>query len=223
MLRHLLCWIMMALLPFSMVAADMGAAMVYTSGPAWLNGSTIPQSSAIFPGDIVQTQPGSEAKINSSGSSVRIFANSLVQFEAGDILIDQGGVHVGTSKAMTTRAGGITVAPNSNAWTQFEVTHADGRVRIVAEKGALNVTNGSTISTLAEGQETTTSDQTTADQTSDGKKKKKKKKGGAVVPGSGGIFNKTSALILAGALAGTGGLIAWGAGRGAGPISPAAP
>ena len=39
MLRPVLCWMMLAFLPLSMSAADMDAAIVYTSGPASLNGS----------------------------------------------------------------------------------------------------------------------------------------------------------------------------------------
>ena len=157
---------------------------------------------------MVQTSPGSEAKINASGSSVRVFADSRVQFQGGDLVIEQGGVNVATSKALAMRAGAVTVAPSSkNTWTQFEVRYVDEEVQIVAVKGDVNVSTQSTTSTVSEGQEKSVSDQTGQDQTADSEKKKRKKKAGAAVPGQGGTFTKTSALVLVGATAGTVGIM----------------
>ena len=47
-LRAVLSCMLIVLLPASMFAADSTAAMLYINGTAWLNGSSVPKSSAIF-------------------------------------------------------------------------------------------------------------------------------------------------------------------------------
>ena len=54
----------------ALFAADQPAAMLYSHGTAMLNGSSMARSSAIFSGDLVQTNPDSAANINASGSIV---------------------------------------------------------------------------------------------------------------------------------------------------------
>jgi len=80
-LRNLACWTMVAVVPASLWAADSSPAMLYAKGTAWINGSAVPRSSAVFPGDMVQTRSDSMASINASGSSVLVLADSLVKFE----------------------------------------------------------------------------------------------------------------------------------------------
>jgi hypothetical protein len=170
-LRNTFCWILILIVPASVFAADSGAAMLYAKGTAWLNGSTVPRTSAVFPGDLVQTKPNSVANINAPGSSVIILSDSLVKFEGAAISIEHGGVTVATSQGMTTRAGAVTVSPASNALTEFEVTDLNGTVQIVARKGDVNVSDGSQTSTLAQGE------QTTRDETQSDQNKKKKRRG----------------------------------------------
>ena len=67
-LRNAFCWILILIVPASMFAADSGSAMLY-AGTAWLNGSSVPKTSVVFPGDLVQTKPDSVANINAAGSS----------------------------------------------------------------------------------------------------------------------------------------------------------
>ena len=68
-------------MPVSLWAADSGAAMLYAKGATWINGAAVPRTSAIFPGDLVQTRTDSAASINASGSNVVVLADSLVKFE----------------------------------------------------------------------------------------------------------------------------------------------
>jgi hypothetical protein len=185
----ILTCIMAVILPASMFAADSGAAMLYSNGTTWLNGSSLPKSSAVFLGDLIQTAPGTVAKINASGSSLMVLSDSLVEFEGSGVSVDHGGVTVSTSKAMATHAGDITVIPKAAVWTQFEVSSVDGKVQIVAKKGDLTLDDGQETTTLAQGQ------QTTREESEQQKKKKKKKRSGAAVPaGQGGILDSRVAV-----------------------------
>ena len=56
-LRNIFCWMLLAVMPASLLGADSGAAMLYANGTAWINGTSVPRSSALFPGDLVQTRP----------------------------------------------------------------------------------------------------------------------------------------------------------------------
>src|SRR5438034_10939086 len=105
MLRKLLCLIMIAVLPGALLAADSAGAMLYAKGTAWLNGSTVPRSSAVFPGDLIQTKANSVANINAAGSNVLIVADSLFNFKAIAFPVGHGTVGVGTSKKVGMAAG----------------------------------------------------------------------------------------------------------------------
>jgi hypothetical protein len=158
MVRDVLWWMMMLFVPASLMAADAGGAMVRPYGTAWLNGAALEQSSAIFPGDLLQTSSGSALKIRSSGSSVTALPDSLVKFEGSAVRIEHGSVKLATSRSMFARAGIVTAAPASNVWTEFELTHVDGTVQIVALKGDLRISDGFQTTTLAQGQQATQKD-----------------------------------------------------------------
>src|SRR5271169_557158 len=133
--------VLLLIVPGSLFAADSGAAMLYTNGAAWLNGSHVPDSSAIFAGDLVQTRSDSAANIHAPGSSITVLGDSLVKFEGVSLKVERGGVSVSTSRGVVTIAGGVRVAPRSNAWTEFNVTDINGTVRIAARKGDLDITD----------------------------------------------------------------------------------
>jgi hypothetical protein len=217
-LRNAFCWILILIVPASMFAADSGSAMLYAKGTTWLNGSTVPKSSAVFPGDLVQTKPDSAANINAAGSSVIILPDSLVKFEGAAVSIEHGSVTVATSKGMTTRAGDVTVSPASNALTEFDVSDLNGTVQIVARKGDLSVSDGSQTSTLAQGEQTTRDDS----QSDQDRKKKKRRGGGAAPPAAGGGILDSPVAIGVGAAA-VGGLITWVLLQDDEPASPSKP
>ena len=224
LMRKILSCIMLVIVPSAVFAADAGAAMLYSNGPAWLNGSKFPKSSAIFPGDLVQTGAGVMAKINAAGTSLLVLSDSLVQFDGSTVNLNHGGVTVSTSKTMAARAGHVTVTPATSAWTQFEVTSVDGRVLIAARKGDLTIDDASKTTTLAEGQQTTR-DQSENNQPNaqdESEKKKKKKKVAAAVPAAeGGILNSPVAVAVgAAAIAG---VTTWVLVQGDEPVSPVKP
>lgn len=202
-------------------AADSNAAMLYTSGAAWINGAHVPRSSsAIFSGDLLQTRSDSVANINQPGSTITILSDSLVEFGGTSLRIDHGGVTVATSTGVSTTAGDVKVAPASNSWTEFNVTDVDGTVRVAARKGDLTISDGKEVFTLAQGQETTR-EETSGDTDKDSKKKSKRRAPGAVPAAGGGIMNSPWAIgIGAGTIAG---FTTWVLLQNDNPASPAKP
>src|SRR5579864_5574054 len=218
--RGMVSCVLTVLLPVSLFAADSKAAMLYTSGPAWVNGAHVPRpSSAIFSGDLLQTRSDSVANINQAGSTVRVLSDSLVQFEGTSVKIDHGGVMVSTSKGMAT-TGDVKAEPASSVWTEFNVTDVDGTVRIAARKGDLTVSDGKGTVTLAQGQETTR-DESSDNSTDKGKRKNRKREAGASPGASGGVLNSPIAIGVAGAAAL--GITTWVLIKDDDPASPAKP
>jgi hypothetical protein len=214
--RRIVSCLLLLIVPASLFAADSGAAMLYVNGAAWLNGSHVPNSSAIFVGDLVQTRADGAANIHAPGSSITVLGDSLVQFEGVSLKVEHGGVSVSTSKGVATIAGDVRVAPASNAWTEFNVTDLDGTVRIAARKGDLTVTDDNGTVTLAQGQETTRDEQST-----DNNKKKKKRAAGAVPAAGGGVLNSPVAIGVGAAV--IAGVTIWVLAKDDDPISPAKP
>lgn len=218
--RSAVCCLLAILFPAQMaLAGETASAMLYTNGAAWLNGSEVPKSAAVFSGDMLQTQPGSTASIQSNGSSVMVLADSLVKFEGPAVDIEHGTVRVTTSHGMAARAGDVTVKPvAADTWTEFQVTDVDGRVQIAANKGDVTVQDdkGQT-TTVTQGQETT------RDDTSDTEKKKKKHRhgNGAAPAAGGGIMSSTPVVI--GGLAVIGGVGVWVLVQPGQPMSQACP
>jgi len=218
--RSTVSCLLLLIVPSCLLAADSGAAMLYANGAAWLNGSHVPNSSAIFAGDLVQTRSDGAANIHAPGSSITVLGDSLVQFEGVSLKVEHGGVTVSTSKGVATTAGDVRVAPASNAWTEFNVTDVDGTVRIAARKGDLTVTDGSGTVTLAQGQETTRDEQSSDNKSPDNKKKKKRIAGAAPAAG-GGVLNSPVAIGVGAAI--VGGVTIWVLSRNDDPISPNVP
>src|ERR1700730_3853497 len=218
LLQKVLSCIMVVVVPAALFAADSSLAMVYSNGTARLNGSSLPRSSAIFPGDLVQTTADSVAKINAVGSSLMVLSDSLVQFEGNAVKLEHGGVAVTTSKAMATRAGQVTVTPSASVWTQFNVQNVDGQIQVTAQKGDLTVSDAAGTTTLAQGQQTTREESQTEQPEQSDKNKKRRRAGGAV-PGAGGGMLDSPILIGIG-FGAVAGLTTWVLIEGDEPVSP---
>jgi hypothetical protein len=216
--RSAVCCLLSILFPVQvMLAGETASAMLYTNGAAWLNGSDVPKSAAVFSGDLLQTRADSTASIQSNGSSVMVLADSLVKFEGPvAVELEHGSVRVTTSHGLAAQAGDVTVKPVANSWTEFQVTDVDGRVQIAANKGDLTVQDDKGTTTVAQGQQTTRDDTTDTE-----KKKKKRRKPGAAPAANGGIMS--SAPVVYGGLAVVGGGAIWIWTREEGPVSPSCP
>src|SRR5580698_3997142 len=175
--RKLVSCVLLLMVPASLFAADQPDAVLYSHGTAQLNGNNIRRSSAIFSGDLVQTNADSVANINVTGSTVLVLNDSLVQYEGGSVKLEHGGVSVSTSRLLATHAGAVSVSPVAGGWTEFEVRDVDGRVQIVARKGDLAISDATGTSTLPQGQQTTRQESQSQDDSqaqNDNKGKKRK-------------------------------------------------
>jgi hypothetical protein len=218
-LRNVLCCVLISWLPASLMAAEPGA-MVYVSGSTSVNGAAVARSSVVFPGDIVQTRNSSQANISAAGASVTIFENSSVRFETKGVSIEDGSVIVGTKKQdMTTSAGVITVTPASSAWTEFEMSHRNGAVQIIARKGDVNISEAKGTMTLLQGQSATRDDSTTTRDDSD-QGKKRRNEGPAAAASAPVLDSPIWIGVAAGAIAA--GLI-YTLSVGGEPVSPSVP
>jgi hypothetical protein len=215
--RSALCCLLVVVFPAQlMLAADTAAAMLYTNGAAWLNGSEVPKSAAVFNGDMLQTRPDSTASIQANGSNVMVLADTLVKFEGPAVELEHGGVRVATSRGLAARAGDVTVKPAGDSWTEFQVTDVNGEVQIAANKGDVTVQDDKGTTTVTQGQ------QTTRDDTSDTEKKKRKKRAaGAAVGAGGGVMSSTAAIV--GGLGVVAGVGVWIWLQNGAPVSPACP
>jgi hypothetical protein len=212
-----MCCLLAILFPAQvMLAGETASAMLYTNGAAWLNGSEVPKSAAVFAGDMLQTRPDSTARIQSNGSSVMVLADSLVKFEGPAVELEHGAVRVTTSRGLAARAGDVTVKPASNSWTEFQVTDVDGRMKIAANKGDLTVQDDKGTTTVTQGQETTRDNADTE------KKKKKRRHGTGAAPAAGGGI-MSSPYVVYGGLGAAGAVGLWVWLQHEPPVSPECP
>ena len=217
-LRSAICLILAFCFPAHMVfAGETASAMLYTNGSAWLNGSDVPKSSAVFAGDHLQTRADSTASIQANGSNVMVLADSMVKFEGPlAVELEHGSVHVTTSRGLAAHAGDVTIKPVSNSWTEFQVTDVNGQVQIAANKGDVSVQDDKGTTTVTQGQ------QTTVDDSADTEKKKKRRRrgaGGPAAAASGGIMSSNAAVGVG--LGAVGGVGIWLLLQDEKPVSPA--
>jgi hypothetical protein len=139
-LRNSLCWAMAILCPLSLLAADTGGAVLHSKGGVWVNGAEIADSTAIFPGDVLETKSGSVANLDAEGSSILIQPESIVKFQSNSLSLEHGSVSVGTSTGMSVHVNCIKIGPISNDRTQYDVTDLSGTVQIAAHKNDVNIT-----------------------------------------------------------------------------------
>lgn len=211
MLRVIICWILVAVTPVSLAAADAGA-MIYGKG-VLRNGVEIPNSSAVFSGDLLETRAGSIANLNSLGSSVIILPTSLVEFQGQSLSVEHGSVSVATSHGISVRVRCMTIVPVTSSWTRFEVTDVNGTVEVAAKKNDVRL---ETVAMSGSAKEASAShmssnlregEQTTRDESDGCKADKRKKDAGAATAGHGGPLNSDYAKY--GALGAIGGVGVW--------------
>ena len=189
------------------MAADSAAAILYANGTAWINGATVPKSSAVFAGDLIQTRSDSVANIKTAGSDVIVLSDSLVQLQNNAIMLEHGSVTVRTSKSMAAQVRGLTITPAAAAWTVFQVTDTDSTIHILARTGNLTLSDGTV---LPQGEETT-------------REEKRKKRGGAGAPAAAGLGILNTPVVIGAGAAAIGGLTTWVLLQGDDPVSPDKP
>jgi len=133
--RRLLTWVLVILLPASLQAQETKPAILHTQGGVWVNGLEAADSSAVFPGDLLETRPGFSATLTYDGSTVSLQPETIVKVEDNLLVLDHGSLLVGTITGMRVRVHCIKVIPVSPTdWTQYEVTDVNGSVQVAAHK-----------------------------------------------------------------------------------------
>lgn len=143
--RNLCCWMMIVLTPLWLTAAGTNSAVVHSKGGVWVNGAEATDSTAVFPGDLLETKPGFVANLDAEGSSVLIQPESIVRFQGSFLILEHGSVEVGTSTSMSVHANCIKVEPLSNARTQYDVTDVSGTVQVAARKNDVNIAQAGSV------------------------------------------------------------------------------
>jgi len=115
------------------------AAVLHAQGGVWINGYEAQDSSAVFPGDLLETKVGSQATLSLDGSTVLIQPESVAKLQNNLLELDHGSVSVGTSKSFKVRVNCITVVPVLNEWTQYDVTNLNRNIQVAARKNDVNV------------------------------------------------------------------------------------
>jgi hypothetical protein len=175
MLRCFLCWVLLAVVPGSLLGqtglaqtglsqtapgqtsqaspsqtppgqtsspggdGQTGGAILHAQGGVWVNGYEARDSTAVFPGDLLETKPGSSANLSLDGSNILIQPESVGKLQTNFLELDHGSVFVGTSKSFKVQVKCITVGPVLNEWTQYEVTNVNGNLQVAARKNDVKV------------------------------------------------------------------------------------
>ena len=197
---------MAVILPVWLSAQETAAAILRTSGTGVLvNGNPSPVSIALFPNDLVETPKNIVARIEATGSAADIGAETMVQFEAEELVLDHGSLSVNTTRGLRVRVGCLTVTPvNASEKTQYDVSDLDGKVTVNAAKRDVYID-----SRAKKPQEAKNPSRSSRDLVREGEQKSRAEKCGAAYPrgntspGVGPLMNSRWALILGGSAAGT--------------------
>ncbi len=95
----------------------------------------IPSSTALFSNDLIETDKAAVARIELTGSSADINHETMVQYEANELVLDHGSLSVNTYRGLRVRVGCLTIIPvNAAEWTHYDVGDVNGKVTVVALK-----------------------------------------------------------------------------------------
>lgn len=141
--RCLLCWTLLLIVPSSLLGQNVpdqqAAAILHSQGGVWVNGYEARDSSAIFPGDSIETKSGATGNLVLDGSTVLLAPETVGKFQGDVFELDHGSVSVGTVKSFKVRVNCIKVIPVVNEWTQYVVTDVNRTVQVAAHKLDVNV------------------------------------------------------------------------------------
>jgi hypothetical protein len=125
---------MMIVLPASLAAQGTDRALLHSNGGTLLNGSPTPGTSAVFPNNLIETPPDQSALLAADGSSANVLPETMVQFQADELVLDHGQLQLNTARALRVRVGCITIVPTTLERTQYDVIDRNGKVTVIAYK-----------------------------------------------------------------------------------------
>lgn len=219
-----MCLSMAVVLPVLLGAQETAAATLRSSGSGVLvNNNPAPTSIALFPDDLVQTPKNAVARIELTGSSADINADSMVQFEGDELVLDHGTLSVRTTRGLRVRVGCLTVIPvNLSQWTQYDVSDVNGRVTVNATKSDVYID-----SRAKKAEDAKNPSRSNRDIVRESEQKSREERCGAAylkgesTPGLGALMNSTWVRIVAGGAVGT--VVCLGLCPDDDPLSPSKP
>ena len=141
--RNLLCCALLLVVPRTLlgqITADQPAgAILHTQGGVWVNNDEARDSTAVFPGDTIETKAGFNANLVLDGTTIMMAPESVARFQGDYVELEHGSVSVGTSKGFRVHVNCIRVIPVRNEWTQYEVGDVNRSVQVNARKDDVNV------------------------------------------------------------------------------------
>jgi hypothetical protein len=137
--RNLVCGVMIVIVPVSLFAQNTTRALLRSDGGALLNSNPAPETSALFPDNLIQTPKGRIATIDAEGSSVTIEPETMLQFEGDELVLDHGTLHLNTARQMRVRVNCVSVIPVTADRTEYVVTDVDGKVKVAALKNDVKI------------------------------------------------------------------------------------
>jgi len=207
----------------SLFAQDNASAILRPSGNVFLNEHPAPNSSALYPDDLIETKKGAAARIEANGSAADLNPETMLQFEGYELVLDHGSLSVNTSRGLRVRIGCVTVAPvNTAEWTHYEVADVDGKITVSASKSDVYIEERS--GNLEQAKKRTQSERTIV---REGEQKSRTEKCGAAdlpkdrLAGQGAGLN--SPWARGAAAVAVGGLTCWAICRSDNPLSPSSP
>ena len=196
------------------LAVDAQTAVIYGHGSVYVNGAQLTSSSAVMPGDVIQTKDAGVAEVSATGSSATIQSNTIVRFQSGGLALDRGTISMATGKSSSVFARDFKITPVSTAWTQFDVIRASGVIQIFARKNNVTVSCGmSAPIVVKEGQQISRDDSADCGLAQE--------RGGTPTAAKGPILDSPTAEKAG--LAVGGGLLAWVLFQADEPVSPFIP
>jgi hypothetical protein len=213
MLRQMISFGLMWLIPYSLCAQEPSGALLHGNGAVSVNGSQLKDSTALMPGDAVQTGETGFGYISAPGSSATIESNTIARFQAGGISLDRGSLSLATSRGMSVFARDFKIAPATGDWTEFYVTRSNGSIQIIARKNSVVVSCGANTATVKQGQQISREDAPDCGILQKGK--------GAPAAARGPIIN--SEILEYSTLGAGAALLGWTLAQGDNPVSPARP
>lgn len=136
--RCLLGPILVITVPCLLLGQTSGA-ILHAQGGVWVNGYEAHDSTAVFPGDLIEIKQGFSANLTLEGNTILIQAESVAKLGDNLMELDHGGVSVTTSTAFKVKVNCLTVVPVSKAWTEYDVTDVNGTIPVAARKSDVNV------------------------------------------------------------------------------------
>ncbi len=142
-----------------MFAADARGGMVYATNGVTINGAAIPRSGTVLAGDNIEVPVDSAVAITAPGTQIVLSAGSKATYAPQALALgEKSGVEVRTEKGLKVTVDKLTIAPPAAVPAKFQVARAGGEVLIAVKSGTVDVFDGKSNLTVAEGEARTVPD-----------------------------------------------------------------